>query len=416
MKFMFGTAFYKPAAGGGGPIHSVSSLAESLVRRGHDVTVAASDRDIPGVLDVDTSCEHIVDGVKVRYFRSRPTWLQRTGIPMFARSGAFAFGAEFDDWLSRAGHDIDVFHSHISFLCTNGPMSLAARRHDRIYLYHQRGNLDPVRLRRGWLKKQVFNLLVEKPVMRRAHALIALNEYERASYRALGLTNRVAVIPNGIDPNFCESKSRVASNELEAVFRRAEGRIVFLFLSRIHPMKGPDLFIDAFIRCAVEGLPVHALLAGPDESGMVTDLKQRVRMAGVQDRFDYLGTVQGEGRLSVLKRADVFVLPTASEGMSMAILEALASGCAVLTCPGAYFDDIIHSGAGWIVDRSVQALQVAFRACVTEGASGLAVRGERARKLVRDQYTWPSIADRYEQLVYELIAARKGCAARTNLQ
>src|SRR4029077_7836067 len=79
MRFLFNTVFYKPAKGGGGPIHSVSSFAEELVRRRADVTVATSNRDIPGSIEVATSLDHWIEGVRVRYFEARPTRLQRTG-------------------------------------------------------------------------------------------------------------------------------------------------------------------------------------------------------------------------------------------------------------------------------------------------------------------------------------------------
>jgi hypothetical protein len=94
MRFLFNTVCYKPAKAGGGPIHSVSSLAEELVRRGHDVTVVASNLDIPGRLAVDTERDYAIDGVKVRYFKARPTVLQHW-TTMFTKAGVYPLEPEF---------------------------------------------------------------------------------------------------------------------------------------------------------------------------------------------------------------------------------------------------------------------------------------------------------------------------------
>ena len=188
MRFLFNTVHYKPARGAGGPILSVSSLAEALVRHGHDVLVAASDLDIPGRLPVEYGRDVEIEGVVVRYFAAKRTVLQRTGIPAFAKSGVFRFGPEFGAWLRAVGPRCDVIHSHISYTWTNRPCSLYAQRHRKVYLYHQRGNLDPVRLKRGRWKKMAYFWLRERPIMRRADVLIALTTHEIDSFRALGLT------------------------------------------------------------------------------------------------------------------------------------------------------------------------------------------------------------------------------------
>lgn len=406
MKFLFNTVYYKPARGGGGPVFSVSSLAEALVKRGHTVFVAASDLDIPGRLSVEFGRDVEIEGVMVRYFAAMPTLLQRTGIPAFSKSAVFCFGSEFATWLNEVGPQCDVIHSHISYTWTNRPCSIYAARHRKVFLYHQRGNMDPIRLRRGRWKKMAYLWFKELPIMRRADALIALTARELDSFRALGLSNRIEVIPNGFDQAVREVvlSAEEFSSELRGITVDAT---TFLFLSRLHPVKGPEIFVDAFIQAARANREIHAMLAGPDEAHLVDGLLARVKNAGLSERFHYLGILHGDEKMDILQRADVFVLPTEAEGFSMVLLEALAAECAVLTTYGAYFPEIAAIGAGRILNRSVDEFAAGMLEMAKLGRPKIREMGRRGRDLVHSNYSWENIAVRYEALCTELVSAKQ---------
>jgi glycosyltransferase involved in cell wall biosynthesis len=401
MRFLFNTVYYKPARGGGGPVLSVSSLAEALVRRGHNVVVAASDLDIPGRILVECGRDIEIEGVMVRYFSAQRTLLQRTGIPAFAKATVFRFGAEFGAWLDAIGPRCDVIHSHISYLWSNWPCSVYAQRHRKVYLYHQRGNLDPARLKRGRWKKMVYLWLRERPIMRRADALIALTLREVETYRALGLSNRVEVIPNGFDES-AVLRPVSAGGRLNALFTALQEAPLLLFLSRIHPVKNPEIFVEAFIQAARANPNIHAMLAGPDEANMVANLLNRVRSAGLIDRFHYVGALYGDEKNAALRRADCFVLPTEAEGFSMALLEALAAECVVLTTKGACFPEIETVGAGKILEPTANDFAQAIQQIIGDGRTAMKLMGAKGRELVRSKYSWDQVAARYEALCLEL--------------
>src|SRR5947208_13484683 len=69
MRILYVAHGYKPAYRIGGPIWSISALAEGMVARGHDVTVFAPNGNVDEDLDVPTDRPVVVDGVTVRYFR-----------------------------------------------------------------------------------------------------------------------------------------------------------------------------------------------------------------------------------------------------------------------------------------------------------------------------------------------------------
>lgn len=410
MKFLFNSSCYKPAYRQGGPVYSVSALAEGLVKRGHHVTVMAPNLDLGEKMPVPLGVDHCIEGVSVRFFDAKPTLLQRAPVGYFRNSGVFSFGPEAAEWLKGIGRDIDVFHSQIAFLSTNVAVSHFARRNDRIYLYSQRGNLDAVRLKHGWLKKRIYLELVERPVMRRADVLLALTPHERVSYRRWARRGKCVIIPNGVDIASLDRRVRSASAEVASTIARCEQDVVFLWMSRIHPSKGPDVLVEAAIAALEGGSRFHLILAGPDEVGMESRLKVRVRDACLGRRIHFVGAVQGDDKLALLQRADCFMLPTISEGFSVVLLEALACNCAVVTSPGAHFCELRDAGAGEVVDRAVESYARMMAEYASGGRAELERMGRRGRALVEKRYTWDGVVDRYLSIIDDLLrGARSSC-------
>ena len=71
MHILYVTHGYKPAYRIGGPIWSVSAVAEGMVARGHRVTVFTTNSNLDEDLDVPVDRPVLVDGVEVWYFRRR---------------------------------------------------------------------------------------------------------------------------------------------------------------------------------------------------------------------------------------------------------------------------------------------------------------------------------------------------------
>lgn len=407
MKFFFNSPCYKPAVRQGGPIHSVSSLAEGLVRLGHEVVVAAPNLDLGKPLEMETDRDYVIKGVRVRFFEVEPTFLQRTGIPYFSKAAIYKVGNSFHRWLEAEGRDADVFHSQITFTPENRAVSKYAFKHRKVYLYSQRGNLDPVRIRIGWLKKSAFIHFREKAILRRADSLLALTEYERSTFRRFAPTTRVDVIPNGISLDFAKGSGFDTPSQIEGLLDRICDLPVFLWMSRIHYTKGADVFVESAIQSLSQGVKFHAILAGPDEVGMEMELKERVNDAGLSSFIHFIGPVSGEDRLALLNRADCFVLPTLSEGLSMVLLEAMACRCAILTSPGAYFGQIEEVGAGRVVPRDIDSFSKAINNFVLEGRGYMRDLGLQGLSLVTSRYTWDKVIEKYVNLSRELVDEKR---------
>ena len=200
MRILYAVHAYKPSFRVGGPVLSVSSAAERLVRKGHEVIVFTTNSNLDEDLDVPVNQPADVEGVEVWYFkRQEPVQKWLPFIPYLSRSLGFLYCPAMKPALDRIVPGVDVVDTHMPFVYPTYAAAHAAFRHQRPLFYHQRGNFNPARLRFRAAKKRLYIAAIERPIMRRATTLIALTEAEREGFRALGVDTHCEVIPNGID-------------------------------------------------------------------------------------------------------------------------------------------------------------------------------------------------------------------------
>ena len=124
---------------------------------------------------------------------------------------------------------------------------------------------------------------------------------------------------------------------------------MLLFFGRLHVKKGLDLLAAAMDALAEDRPDLHVLLAGNDDGalGPFLDMMEEI---GLDDRVTALGHGSGESARQAWGAADAFVLPSYSEGFSMAILEALACRLPVLATTACHFPELDDRGAGVVVE------------------------------------------------------------------
>lgn len=177
------------------------------------------------------------------------------------------------------------------------------------------GMLEPYTLRRSPLKKAVHSFLFERPLLRRA-AIHALSAQEEASVRAFMAPQavRVFTVPNGVD--------LLPPRDLGQ-------RTGALYLGRLHEKKqAVELVRHWRAEPALATVPLTVAGTGED------DYVRRV-MAEAEGATNvrFFGPAYGEDKRRLLADARYFVLPSQSEGMPMAILEAIAAGCVPAITP-----------------------------------------------------------------------------------
>ena len=189
-----------------------------------------------------------------------------------------------------------------------------------------------------------------------------------------------------------------------------------LFVGSIIPRKGADSVVDLFIRLAQEDRDIRLFLVGPvnrQESSKldmayVARQKKKLELAGMESRAHWVGLVRDSALLAdYYHMADIFVLPTKSEGSPQVFAEAMAAGLPVVTTrlPGITDASVIHGENGYLVDDGdLDGLTEAVRALSRD--EGLRNRmGAAARRRMLHQFHFTSYCARLAAF-YRLVAGQ----------
>lgn len=397
LRILFAAPGYKPAYRIGGPIVSIARLAENLVRHGHRVVVFASNSNLDQDLSVPVNRPVMVDGVEVWYFEHRePLKRYLPFIPYFAQSLGYLYLPSLKRILHKRIREFDLAHTHMPFVYPTYAVAREAIRNGIPLFYQQRGAFAPAYLNYRGLKKGIYISLFEKPIMKSATCLIALTDADVASYRRLGVNTPCRIVPNGIDiENYTQSWD--GELRVDDQFSIGPDDVVVLFLARLHAIKGADFLLEAFLQGS-ENIPnARLILAGPDQQNLGERLRERIGAAGAGKKALVAGMITGDLKRRLLARADLFCHPSIGEGFSMSILEALASGTAVLATPECNFPALEKALAGWIVEKHHQ--EWADKIChVLEDRAMLRRMGENGYNLVKQEFTWEKIVDELEHV------------------
>jgi glycosyltransferase involved in cell wall biosynthesis len=298
-------------------------------------------------------------------------------------------GPETD--LEQAVRSAEVVHLHGLWQAQTRRGARAARRARVPYVIAAHGMAEPWALRHKLWKKRVYMALVEARNLRRASCLHALSRPEIGHLREIAPWTPVCFVPNGVDLAF--SHELPPRSALEAEFPEVKGKFVLLFFGRIHVKKGLDLLAEAMSRIAIDRPEIHLVIAGND-GGALAPFQDRMSHLGLSDRMTYVGHVSGERARRVWGAADAFVLPSYSEGFSMAILEALACRLPSLITTACHFPEAGAAGAAVVVTPDVDAVTNGVRDLLDRSPRERAQLGLNGRRLVVDNYTWDRQAER----------------------
>lgn len=285
----------------------------------------------------------------------------------------------------------DIVHNHSLWMLPNRYAAKSARRHGKPLLYTVHGFLEPWALAQSRWKKRVVGRLFQDGDLHRADCLHVNSESELESVRKYGLRNPVAIIPNGVELNDFEGLP--ARDEFVDRFPELREKRVCLFLSRLHAKKGLAHLIQAWSRVEKEFGDWHLVIAGPDD-GCEEALRTAIRELNLEGSVTVAGPLYGREKLAAYSAAEVFVLPSHSEGFSMAVLEAMGAGLPVLLTPGCNFGEAAKAGAAVEVEPEVQGTELGLRRLLGMSDEERSEMGTRARALIETGYTWDRVAER----------------------
>ena len=231
------------------------------------------------------------------------------------------------------------------------------------------------------------------PFLAQYDKVIVFSQLQRHLLVKLGVPrSRLVIIPNGVDVD----KYSPGESPIKEQFKAER---LFVYLGRIAPEKNVESLLKAWRHCEM-GNECQLLIVGDGP------LKPSLQMNyGKEYGINWLGFIADETtRINILRAADVFILPSLVEGLSLSLLEAMSCGAACLATDAGADGEVLEGGAGAIlgtqgVTTQLRTLLPLFRDHpeITE------LLGKKARERVLERYTFHENINRLEKLYTNLL-------------
>jgi len=343
----------------GGAERQLESLAVHLARM--DVTIIVYTRRLPGTLRSETLDDYLVNRLPAR-------------IPKIG------FGLALLARLLWRRDDHDILHCHtlsaqtalaclIAGWLTRKPVILKVTRSGH--------GTQLSTYRRGVIGRWLFAFMAS-----RATRFIAITNDVSHELRAARVAqDKIVELPNGVE--LPPSTPRAGDMPLKIVY-----------VGRLITRKRVDFLIKVLYGL---GKPqdAHLLIAGDGKEQ--ASLKGLARQLGLEASVSFLGEISAAKVKDLLQQADIFVLPSESEGMSNALLEAMAHGLPVIATDIPANQALISSGENGLLFDGQEGLRAALEQLSL--SADLRTRlGQSARARVEADFSFESVARGYKAL------------------
>jgi glycosyltransferase involved in cell wall biosynthesis len=246
--------------------------------------------------------------------------------------------------------------------------------------------LDPWALSQHRKRKSLLWHAFEHANLNAASAIHAVSTSELDVIRSLSISSPVAVIPNGINiPADSDGTTQPPP-------WRTDGTKVLLFLSRLHSKKGIKPLLQAWSALATDAIKAGWSL---EIVGYAADRPiQRLMDSSSIPGVSFHPPCFDESKCSAFRHAQAFILPSFSEGLPMAALEAMSFGLPCLLSTACNLPDAFAAEAALVAEPEETSLEKSLRTFLFEMTSADHLRiGSNALNLVTKNYTWASIAE-----------------------
>lgn len=338
----------------GGPSRSVPMLAKGLAELGVDITLMT--------VKSENMNTHALEGTSAKL---------KVLTPSFSKK-------EIANYL--ADERFDLIQIQSMWDLPYHKVMVEARKLSIPYIVTPRGMLEPWSLSQKKWKKKLAWWLYQRNDVQKSACVFTTAKMEADHVGELGITTSKAIIPNGIETDGYPCKSSVGHVKKQV-----------LFLSRIHVKKGIELLFEAWKRIHTDYQDWQLLVIGNGETEYIHSLENRVESLGLKDSIKILPPVFGEAKIKVYQESALFCLPSFSENFGMVIAEAMSCGTPVITTTNCPWEILNETNTGWCIDLSVDNLEHALREAMWMDANALYDMGQKASKLIFDNFDYRSI-------------------------
>ncbi|WP_119080311.1 XrtY-associated glycosyltransferase XYAG1 [Chitinophaga alhagiae] len=374
MNILFIVPSYKPAYIYGGPIVSVSRLAESLVQLGHSVTVYTTTANGAAELDVPVNKPVMVDGVRVKYFK-RITKDHTHISPALWK----------ETWATVRQYDTVHIHSWWSFLIFGASLICVLKGVKPVF--SPRGMLcDYIFNNKNQLKKKILHNMLGRHLLSRTYlhvtSLVEWNDCLKINKQWRG----------GLIHNIVDLPVLPAAHQED----RTNDVFTIGFLSRVDPKKGLDILLRAL---AGVSFPYRLQIAGSGEYNYVKQLRGLISASGMEDKVEWVGWKKGDEKFDFLAGIDLFALTSHNENFAVVVVEALAVGTPVLVSEHVGLSGYVQEKRlGWLTGiQSEQEVAAQLQAAYEDHAKRQNIR-QTAARIIQADFNETKLAGDYVEM------------------
>jgi glycosyltransferase involved in cell wall biosynthesis len=267
---------------------------------------------------------------------------------------------------------------HIFFGIPTGLLCLP--RPNCPYIVSLRGSDVPGEHARFALDYKIFGLPLKK-IWKNAAGLVACSEgLKQRGLRFLSDAT-IGVIPNGVELDIFRPTAELKS----------DNRWRLITVGRLSPTKRIDLLIDAVELIKKQGQDVTLSIVGG--GGGLKDAQQLVEQRNLSSFISVLGRVPNDKMPDIYREHDIFVSATMQEGMSNAMLEAMASGLPIVTTRCEGVDELIKDNGVIVENAGTADLAAAIKNVIDNLDVYRQMRA--AARLHAERFSWRSVAHQY---------------------
>lgn len=353
----------------GGAEIQVRLLARALASVGHRVEIVAP------LLVAGMPRWEILDGVAVT----------RLAYPRIRQLGALYLCGKFACWIWRRRHEFDAIHVHMAknLAAVAGLLRPFLRATLTVKISgaweFTGGILDPATQRR--VLYRLYNWCI-----RRADCMQCISGYTIGRLAEAGYPDNILrLIPNAVD------LSRFSVAEGTRPRDGKQARVVFV--GRVEPVKGLAVLLDAWAQSGL-GERAHLTVAGDGTQRGI--LMRSAQDKGIGASVEFPGEVRNVPEL--LGTAHIYVQPSYQEGLSNAVLEAMAAGLPIVGTRISGNEDVVTDGDNGLLVPPGDAAALADALCQLVENPQLAARmGARSRARAEERFSVPAIVGKLER-------------------
>jgi len=348
----------------------VREEASLLTKRGYQVRVFSSNL-VKGSKDIAPS-EGEFKGVKIRRFKAKKL------------GGESFMYWDFEKDALKYNPDIIVAHSYRQ-IHTTAALKIGKKIGAKVFLVTHAPFVEND-LTRSFFAKffvRLYDWFIGPFSLNKFDKIIAITKWEIPYLERLGaMRNKMEYIPNGIPKVFFQLKKGKEENKI-------------LFLGRISPIKNLEVLIKAF--SLIKNKKIKLEIVGPTEKDYLIELENLIRKFKLEKRISFSPPIFDlREKINKIDSAKIFILPSKSEAMPQALIEAMARGKIVIGSDNRGIKELIKNGENGYLFRVGDPEELAKK--IDLGLKGNKKMKKEAKKSV-GRFNWGNIIKKIEGLL-----------------